>query len=349
MLKHLLPKDRILRRALEGLLLFVILSIVAGGLGAWDAYRHGWPARGHEDVAQIAWQFGIDSPEAAAAVKYVGERPSSKELVALLDPITGKAIAAWPSDYAGKAPEEMTLSSGVKLPSLKMMQGRVRFTLRRHANGKTGGLSPYYRDRIMVRLDPLSPGGKVRAELGELNRMMLQPPPGTGAPDAVSALPAGPGREYRHHWHKYEWNSRLVPGAPPIGYLLVVSAHQAFTATGIATRIIGAAGALSFLFYWLSIAWWVFTDARQRGGRAFAWGALVLLTNLVGVTIYLIVRREWRVCSSCGAGVEKNFCHCPFCGHALEIICAKCGRSMCRDWAFCVDCATPRYDANTAE
>jgi predicted RNA-binding Zn-ribbon protein involved in translation (DUF1610 family) len=348
MLKRLLPKDLILRRALNGFVAFFILSLIASALGGWEAYRSGWLARDREDVAEIAWQFGIGSPEAAAAIRHVGESPSRKELVALLDPATGKAVAAWPADLAGKAPEEMTLSNGARLPSLRMMQGRERFTLRRSSGGRTGALWHNYREKVTVCLDALSPWGKEsRSEFDEPHRVASPPSPDTSEPDAESARKEGEEFKFNRGGHGFRDRSRFPSIALPIGYLLVVSASQPFTVLAVAASLIGGAGAVGLLVYWLSIAWWVFLDARQRGSRAFAWGVLALLTNLVGVAVYLVARREWRQCPSCSANVEKAFRHCPSCGHALELTCAKCGRAMRRDWAFCVACAAPRRDAQS--
>jgi hypothetical protein len=338
MLKHLMPQDRILRRAIQGIFFFIILSIIGGGLGAWDAYRRGWLDRDHEDISQIVWQFGIGSPEAASEIKYIGESQNPKELVALLDPVTGIAVTTWPAKYAGKAPEEMILVSGLKLPSLKMLPGRMHFTLR-HQGSDSGSLLSDYRNRVIVRVEPLLPGGEKWQRYEKHQGVTLLPPTQTATPDTVSVRPANREHGDRNHRQENEDDSRMLPMTPPLGYLLVVSTPQTYSILGITASFIGAAGALGFLLYWLSIAWWVFIDARQRGGRAFAWGILTLLTNIVGVATYLVARREWRFCPTCEERVEKSFRHCPHCGHALQAICKKCGNTLNRDWAFCVNCA----------
>jgi hypothetical protein len=123
MLDRLFPEDSQLRRALAGLLTFAILSVAVGALAGWDASRRGAPGREREDLGQIGWQYGLGSSGVAAAVRQMGEGPRPTELLALLDPNTGKAAAAWPAKYAGKAPDELALDSGFRLPSLQMVRG----------------------------------------------------------------------------------------------------------------------------------------------------------------------------------------------------------------------------------
>jgi hypothetical protein len=48
--------------------------------------------------------------------------------------------------------------------------------------------------------------------------------------------------------------------------------------------------ALSFMVYWISLPAWAWLDAKQRGERAWVWGAYVLLGNLVALIAYLLVR-----------------------------------------------------------
>lgn len=55
---------------------------------------------------------------------------------------------------------------------------------------------------------------------------------------------------------------------------------------GIALFFIGLA------VVWILLAVWVYRDAKKRGMEATLWLLLVLLTGLIGLIVYLIVRRE---------------------------------------------------------
>jgi hypothetical protein len=348
MLNRLLPEDRHLRRAATGLLAFVILSLVAGGLAAWETFRQGELEREQEDLAQIIWRYGLQSPEVAAAVKQMGENPRPKELLALLDPATGKASATWPDKYAGKAPEEMVLDSGVKLPSLQMVQAYESFRLRRFPQGQfdlatdsTARIRAFIDHRVWVRvrLAHLYPWRKEGLRIRKIRPMAVLPM--TAATPTAAGLSQEAATEHEDDWdEEFGRQGRVVTSAPPIGYLLLVSAPRLVTPLGVSARIVGAVAALGLLLYWLSVAWWVFLDARRQQNNPFAWGMLALLTNLVGVAIYLIARRQWLQCPNCGGGVEKKFRHCPWCGHALVAVCAKCTQPLQRGWTHCASCGT---------
>ena len=55
---------------------------------------------------------------------------------------------------------------------------------------------------------------------------------------------------------------------------------------GIALFIIG------LVVVWILLAVWVYRDAKKRGMEATLWLLLVLLTGLIGLIVYLIVRRD---------------------------------------------------------
>ncbi len=65
-------------------------------------------------------------------------------------------------------------------------------------------------------------------------------------------------------------------------------------------ELIGVTACLSFGAYWLLTALWVSLDARVNRRRAFLWGAFALLTNLVGLVIYLLTKSMTpRLCPRC--------------------------------------------------
>ncbi|MCC6049670.1 MAG: PLDc N-terminal domain-containing protein [Thermofilum sp.] len=55
---------------------------------------------------------------------------------------------------------------------------------------------------------------------------------------------------------------------------------------GIILLIIG------LIAVWILLAVWVYRDAKKRGMEATLWLLLVLLTGIIGLIVYLIVRRE---------------------------------------------------------
>ena len=338
MLSRFLPVDRHLRRAVVGFLVFVILSLVAGGLAAWEEFRQGEFGRDQEDLAQVVWKYGLASAETATAIEQMGDRPRAKELLALLDPATGRAVAAWPSRYAGETPEEMVLDSGVKLPSLQMVQGFESFRLRRFSPGQSGVATA-----TMPRIRALLERGQwVRVRLAHLypwrkeGLRIRKTRDTTTLPLIATTPPTAEHDDDRDE--KFDKYGRLSVSPPPIGYLLLVSAPRLVTTLGASARVAGGLAAVALLLYWLSIAWWVFIDARRRGNRPFAWGMLALLTNLVGLAIYMIARRQWLQCPSCTGKVETNFRNCPWCGDALVAVCAKCSQPLQRGWTHCATC-----------
>jgi predicted RNA-binding Zn-ribbon protein involved in translation (DUF1610 family) len=345
MLKRWLPTDRNLRRALYGLLVFVLCIAAAGGVESWDR-EHNRGEKGREAVAQAVWQFGPTSQQAADAVAQMGQSAGLNDLVALLDPATGKAIAAWPADLAGKRPEEMAPSNGLKLPPLEKLMGRRQFELRTATTNGT---------KLEVRLDPLYPTGALEGEnhgeggFGRQGR-------GFGFEGNRTFEPRGGfGREGQDGFGRglqqgeFRGEQGGLPQAPPTpptppttpeAILLLATPPQGVTPIRVVAAGLGALGALGFVTYWLSIAWWVFADARRRGSKGFAWGVLALLTNLVGAAVYLVARREQRTCTRCGANMERSFNNCPHCGQSLKRHCDKCGQVLRTGWTHCANCGT---------
>jgi TctA family transporter len=49
---------------------------------------------------------------------------------------------------------------------------------------------------------------------------------------------------------------------------------------------------IGLIAVWILLAVWVYRDARKRGMEATLWLLVVLLTGIIGLIVYLIVRRE---------------------------------------------------------
>lgn len=102
--------------------------------------------------------------------------------------------------------------------------------------------------------------------------------------------------------------------------------------------ICGGIAVLGFLVYWLSLAIWVFIDASRRDGRPALWGVLTLLTNAVGLIIYLLTRAERPVCKACKHPLEQDFIACPMCGTRNRAQCPACKKLTSEEWRHCPYC-----------
>jgi len=92
---------------------------------------------------------------------------------------------------------------------------------------------------------------------------------------------------------------------------------------------------LGIMFCLIPIVWfiiaillcvWVYRDAESRGMGGVLWLIVVIITGILGLIIYLIVRKEkqgpaaapvTRVCTSCGRAVSPGVKFCPHCGKEL--------------------------------
>jgi len=85
---------------------------------------------------------------------------------------------------------------------------------------------------------------------------------------------------------------------------------------------------LVFFIVAILLCVWVYRDAESRGMSGVLWLIIVLITGIIGLIIYLIVRKEkappgppaekiTRVCTSCGRVVAPDIKFCPHCGKEL--------------------------------
>jgi hypothetical protein len=97
---------------------------------------------------------------------------------------------------------------------------------------------------------------------------------------------------------------------------------------------------LSITGYWISIAWWVYLDATWRRMDAVPWGILTLLTNVIGLATYLVIRYpDPRSCPMCGAELSTGLKRCPYCGTETEPVCPQCQSQVQPDWIYCPSCS----------
>ncbi len=122
---------------------------------------------------------------------------------------------------------------------------------------------------------------------------------------------------------------------------------------------------LGLLIVWLALVYWIFQDARQRYKYSYLWfifSGIVLLTNILGIIFYLIVRptetleeKEDRrlerkmlegandsditvSCFSCEKHFSSQFNFCPHCKTKLKDKCSKCQQDFNLDHTFCPYC-----------
>jgi len=72
---------------------------------------------------------------------------------------------------------------------------------------------------------------------------------------------------------------------------------------------------------------WVYRDAESRGMSGVLWLIVVFLTGIIGLIIYLVVRKEkttapapapvTRMCPHCGRSIPPEVKFCPHCGKEL--------------------------------
>ena len=94
-------------------------------------------------------------------------------------------------------------------------------------------------------------------------------------------------------------------------------------AAGLGALVIGICIVVFIIF--ILIAIWVYKDAEKRGSSGVLWLLIVLLTQIIGLIIWLVVRPpiggepkqksdQGRMCPSCGRHIPMDALVCPYCG-----------------------------------
>ncbi|MCS6862648.1 MAG: hypothetical protein NZT92_20275, partial [Abditibacteriales bacterium] len=77
---------------------------------------------------------------------------------------------------------------------------------------------------------------------------------------------------------------------------------------------------LALIGYWLLLPLWVYADARRAQMRATPWAFFTLLTNVIGLLTYLVVKSEMPpCCPQCRRELAREFAICPYCGPLLRL------------------------------
>jgi len=75
------------------------------------------------------------------------------------------------------------------------------------------------------------------------------------------------------------------------------------------------------------IAIWVYKDAEKRGSSGALWLIIVILTSIIGLIIWLVVRPPIggekgkgsnRNCPNCGRGIPEDARVCPYCNKKFD-------------------------------
>lgn len=78
------------------------------------------------------------------------------------------------------------------------------------------------------------------------------------------------------------------------------------------------------------IAIWVYKDAEKRGSSGVLWLIIIIITGIIGLIIWLIVRppigghpqqsgvSTGRMCPNCGRPIPMDAKICPYCGKKFE-------------------------------
>ena len=104
--------------------------------------------------------------------------------------------------------------------------------------------------------------------------------------------------------------------------------------------LVGVIWALTAAAYWVLVAWWVYLDSAWRRMDGVPWAVLTLVTNVVGLVTYLVIRYpDPRSCGRCGASIPTGLKYCPFCGSEAEPMCPHCQAPIKSGWQFCPVCA----------
>lgn len=78
---------------------------------------------------------------------------------------------------------------------------------------------------------------------------------------------------------------------------------------------------------WIILAIWVYKDAQKRGSSGALWLIIVIITGIIGLIIWLVVRppiggetaaESKRMCPSCGRPIPMDARACPYCAKKFE-------------------------------
>ena len=108
-----------------------------------------------------------------------------------------------------------------------------------------------------------------------------------------------------------------------------------------AERLIEITGALLALIlgvYWIGLALWAYQDANKKRLNPSLWGLLILITNLVGLIVYLIYKQNSIACYKCGSLQSRYNSYCSNCGTKTNESCNNCNAIINKNDNYCSKC-----------
>lgn len=84
---------------------------------------------------------------------------------------------------------------------------------------------------------------------------------------------------------------------------------------------------------WIVLAVWVYKDAEKRGSSGALWLIIVIVTGIIGLIIWLVVRPPigGKTSGETSTGSGGNDRRCPNCGRGIPLdanVCPYCGRDF---------------------
>lgn len=122
------------------------------------------------------------------------------------------------------------------------------------------------------------------------------------------------------------------------GKVYVITTPTSVPGGMIALKVTTALAMLFFCVYWVLVALWIYKDAAKCKLSPLYWGIIGLLTNLVGLIVYKIYKKNTAICKNCGAAQNVGHLYCSFCGSQLGTRCKNCGSKVGSKDSFCHNC-----------
>lgn len=90
--------------------------------------------------------------------------------------------------------------------------------------------------------------------------------------------------------------------------------------------------------YLIIVALWAYQNAKLNYLNAPLWGIIVLFTNIIGVIIYAIYKKEKIACPKCHFVQSKGNAYCTNCGEKLLVVCDNCLDPIDINDKYCPHC-----------
>lgn len=120
--------------------------------------------------------------------------------------------------------------------------------------------------------------------------------------------------------------------------IYVISVPTSVPGGMTALKVTAALAMLFFCIYWVLIALWMYKDAAKSKLSPLYWGLIGLFTNIIGLIVYKIYKRNTAICTACGAAQNAGHLYCSFCGTQLGTRCENCGSKVGAKDSFCHHC-----------